>query len=138
MNIFKRFNIYKIFQSTAFPFAISVFYFKAKGLSMGDILLLESVYALVVVLMEVPSGIFSDLIGKKKALYLANILRLVSHIGFVFGSDFYFFILVHITYGLAQTLFSGTDSALLHDYVEDSYKDKPEDIRQKNYIRLEG
>jgi len=41
---------------------IIVLFFQKNGLSMKDILLLQSVFSISIVLFEIPSGYFSDVI----------------------------------------------------------------------------
>jgi MFS family permease len=52
---------------------ITIFY-KEHGLSMQEIFIIQSVFAIGVVLFEVPTGYFSDVVGRKKTLLLGSII----------------------------------------------------------------
>ena len=45
---------------------IIVIFFKENGLSLTQIMILQSVYSLTVALTEIPSGYFADFFGRKK------------------------------------------------------------------------
>jgi len=53
---------------------IVVLFFQDNGLSMTQIFLLNSIFSISIVLFEIPSGYFSDVMGRKKCLIIATIL----------------------------------------------------------------
>ena len=56
----KKFYIYQFFYSLDFLLPVVVLFLSSKGLSMSEIMLLQSIYAVGVVLLEVPTGAFAD------------------------------------------------------------------------------
>ena len=52
---------------------ITIFY-KEHGLSMQEIFVIQSVFAIGVVLFEVPTGYFSDVVGRKKTLLIGSVI----------------------------------------------------------------
>ena len=46
---------------------IIVIFFKENGLTLTQIMILQSVYSLTVALTEIPSGYFADFFGRKKS-----------------------------------------------------------------------
>ena len=133
-----RFYLYKISESVLFSFSISAFFFQSRGIDLSGLLILESMYSCAIVLMELPTGLLSDILGKKKSLHIANILRLASHIGFILSSNFYIFLIFHFIYGMCVSFFSGSYSALLHDFVESSNAQKTQTERENIYYQYEG
>ena len=53
---------------------IIVLFFKENGLSMKQILLLQALFSVAVLLLEVPTGFFSDIFGRKKSIIIGAIL----------------------------------------------------------------
>jgi len=82
---------------------------------MAEIMLLQSIFSFSVVLFEVPSGYFGDVIGKKFSIVLGMLL---SSVGFLFvylSSDYTALIFSEIVLGLGASFISGSDTALLYD-----------------------
>ena len=53
---------------------VIVLFYKENGLSMQDIMVLQALYSLALVIFEVPSGYFSDTIGRRNSLVTGSIL----------------------------------------------------------------
>jgi MFS family permease len=49
---------------------IVVPFYESNGLSMKDIMILQAVYSVAIVVLEVPSGYLADVIGRRKTLIL--------------------------------------------------------------------
>lgn len=90
-------------------------FFVAKGLSLADIFYLQAVFATTIVLLEAPSGYFADLFGRKFALILGAILHAVGYLMLNFANDLSSLIVFEITLGIAMSLLSGADLAILYD-----------------------
>jgi MFS family permease len=68
---------FSFLQMTLFPMAVIILFWKEHiGLSLTQILLLQSIFAIAMVVMEYPSGYISDRIGYRTALTAATILGL--------------------------------------------------------------
>lgn len=98
-----------------------------RGLSMTDIFVLQSIFAAVIVIAEVPSGYFADRFGHKKSITLGAFLYFCGILGYAFAGNFYQFIGPEILLGLGKSLISGADSALLFNTLkalkrQDEYK----------------
>lgn len=90
-------------------------FFASKGLSLADVFLLQSFFALTVVLFEVPSGYFADIIGRKNALVIGALFHGVGFTLLVFVDGFAGLMLVEIALGIALSLLSGSDLSLFYD-----------------------
>ena len=66
-NVWK-FYLYRLFCSLVFISPIFVLFYQENGLSMTQIMILQSVYTGVIMLTIVPFGILADYIGRKKVL----------------------------------------------------------------------
>lgn len=86
-----------------------VLYF-SEHLLLREILLLESIYYISVVILEVPSGYFSDVIGRKPTLLMSAAFLLASALCFFFGSSFGVFVAGQICFAGWMAFQSGTNT----------------------------
>ena len=94
---------------------IVVVFYTENGLSMKEIMVLQAVYSLTMVLFEVPSGYFSDTIGRKNSLVLGTVLGTCGFAVYSVSYSLAGFLAAEIALGVGQSFISGTDSALLYD-----------------------
>ena len=66
-------------------------------------------------LLEVPTGIFSDLIGRRRTLILGAIASLAAVVCYAIGATYWVLLAGAVFEGLERALFSGNNDALLHD-----------------------
>jgi len=64
------------------------FLFFSQHLSLEQVLQLEALYYLSVVLLEVPSGYFSDAIGRRPTLLISSIALALAYAVFLIGDNF--------------------------------------------------
>ena len=106
---------FRIVRSFAVFIPIIVPFFQDNGLSQTQIYILQSLFALTIVLLEVPSGYFADHIGRKQSILLGAIL---STVGFILYSTAYGFaplLIAEIVLGVGYSFISGADTALAYD-----------------------
>lgn len=101
-------------QGLVFYGAIATVYRQAKGLSMTEIFLIESVSWILMLLLEVPWGWFADRFGYKKTLVIGNIVFFLSKIIFFAASSFSVFLLERVFLSIALSGLSGCDITLLY------------------------
>jgi MFS family permease len=90
-------------------------YLATQGISMRQFMELQAVFALVILCGEVPSGLLSDLWGRKKTLLLGSTLKAASFSLLPLWSSYEGFLFYHLTMGIALSMISGGDVALLYD-----------------------
>jgi MFS family permease len=95
--------------------ALWVPYLATKGIGMQQFMELQAVFAIVILCGEVPSGLLSDLWGRKKTLLLGSTLKAVSFSLLPLWSSYEGFLIYHLTMGIALSMISGGDVALLYD-----------------------
>ncbi len=91
-------------------------YLATNGISMRQFMELQAVFALVIVCGELPSGLLSDLRGRKKTLLLGSTLKAVSFSLLPLWSSYAGFLFYTLTMGIALSMISGGDVALLYDW----------------------
>ena len=95
--------------------ALWVPYLTTQGISMRQFMELQAFFAIVILCGEVPSGLLSDLWGRKKTLLLGTTLKAVSFSTLPLWSSYEGFLFYHLLMGIALSLISGGDVALLWD-----------------------
>lgn len=117
-NIWK-FYVFQIFRNLAFFLPIIVLFWQQNGLSMTEIMLLQSVFAVSIVLLEVPTGYFADIFGRKKSLVYSGFFLFFAVVAYAIGMNFYHFLIAEVLWAFGLSLISGSDSALMYDTLKD-------------------
>jgi MFS family permease len=125
-NIWKLYIFY-FFSALEFTLAIYTLFLLDNGLSMTEIMILESIFTITIFAFEVPSGAFADRIGRKWALFLSTFLASIAWLTFGFGTTFWIFLLAQIFIGLAWAFSSGADSAFIYDTLKELKREKEYD-----------
>lgn len=111
---------YDFFSRLRITDAVWVALLAARGFSLWEIGLAESVYHIVSLLCEVPSGMAADLLGRRKTLAIGGILAVLSSLLMAFAPDLFFICAAMGLNALSGTMFSGTDAALTYDSLKQS------------------
>ena len=90
-------------------------YLATLGITMRQFMELQAVFALVILCGEVPSGLLSDLWGRKKTLLVGSTLKAISFSLLPLWSSYEGFLFHHLMMGIALSMISGGDVALLYD-----------------------
>ena len=90
-----------------------------KGLDLSQVALLLSLYSLTVICLEIPTGIASDLLGRKKVYIFSLFSSLIAlFIMFIFN-NVVILALAFIFYGVGRSLSSGSLDALYIDWYNE-------------------
>ena len=117
-NIWKLFCIRAIRWFLLIMPIITVFY-TTHGLSLHEIFLIQAIFSISVVLFEVPTGYFADVMWRRKSIIVWLILGALGMGVYCLATWFYGFLLAEITLGLGSSFLSGADTALLYDTLLD-------------------
>jgi MFS family permease len=90
-------------------------YLATQGITMRQFMELQAFFAIVILCGEVPSGLLSDLWGRKKTLLVGSTLKAISFSLLPVWSSYEGFLFYHLTMGIALSMISGGDVALLYD-----------------------
>ncbi|MGB4247909.1 MAG: MFS transporter [Pseudohongiellaceae bacterium] len=119
-----RFVYFRLFYNARFYYPIFTILFLDYGLTLEQFAILNLVWALTIVLAEVPSGALADIIGRKRLLVTAAVLMVVEMLLLVLvpmGASpllFSVFLLNRICSGLSEAAASGADEALAYDSLK--------------------
>lgn len=96
------------------------FLFFNEIVSLREVLLLESVYYISVVCIEVPSGYFSDRIGRKKTLIISTVFFIISYLVFGLSYDFLTLAIAQVLLAAAISFRSGTDTSFYYESLAEA------------------
>jgi MFS family permease len=135
MQQFER-NIlkYYIFSALAFtPFSLSVFvlFWQANGLDFFEIYLLQGIFSIFIVLLEVPMGMVADQFGKRISLLISTSTLTIAFLIYGTGHSFWSFVPAEMLIAVGVSLISGADTALLYDSLKKLN-------REVEYQKIEG
>ena len=105
---------YQILFNLYFWIPVFFLYF-SEFLPLGQVLRLEAIYYTTVVVLEVPSGYFSDRFGRRRTLLVSSTALATSYTLFFFGSGFADFAAAQVCLAAGMAFNSGTDTALHFD-----------------------
>lgn len=89
-----------------------------RGFSLWQIGLMESVFHIVSLLFEIPSGAVADVLGRKRAMVLSRLMSLGSTALMIFSESFWTVTLAIAVNALSYNFVSGTKEALAYDSLK--------------------
>ena len=122
-NIWK-FYLYNIFTGMFFAVPVFVLFWQENGLSLTQVMLLQSIFAISSVILEIPTGYFADVHGRKFTLTIAGITGLIAISIYSIGYNFSQFLIAELFFALSISFLSGTKSALVYDTLLELGKEK--------------
>ena len=120
----RAFTLFRMFFTARFYYPVYALMFRDYGLTLEQFTILNGVWAVTIVLLEVPSGALADTLGRRNLLITTGILMvlemavlLVAPIG---GGTLLFslFVVNRVLSGAAEAAASGADEALVYDSLK--------------------
>ncbi len=84
----------------------------ALGMTVLSIVMISSA------IFELPTGVLSDFLGRKKTITMGSIAGLIGVIFYAIGGTFWILVIGSVFEGLAYSFYSGNNDALLHDTLK--------------------
>jgi len=115
---------FNFFTDFSFFSPIAIIYYSrvagsfALGMSIFSVAMVSSA------IFEVPTGIFSDLIGRKKTVVLGAITAALSIAFYALGFSYWWLFVGAIFEGLSRSFYSGNNDALLYDTLRETNSEK--------------
>lgn len=103
------FQVFLIFLPIAVPF------FQSKGLSMQEVFSLQALFAVMVLVTEIPSGYLADLLGRRQMLIVGSLFSGIGTTVLVFAEGFWSLALFEACLAVSHSLVSGADIAMVYD-----------------------
>lgn len=94
---------------------IIVIYWQSHGLSVQDIFVLQVIFSIAVVLLEIPSGYLADRLGNKNVIVFGSVIGVLGYLLYWLIPTYVGFVAAELVLALSVSLMSGSRDALLHD-----------------------
>ncbi len=95
----------------------------ARGFSLLQIGLSETIFHIVSLLFEIPSGVLADVFGRKKMLLISCCLNMLSDLIMIFSNSFGIVCFSFCIRALSYNFYSGSDEALAYDSMKSQGKE---------------
>jgi len=119
MDAIKKYYWFQFFNGLAFFSPVIVIFWQSNGLSMAQIMLLQSIYSIGVVILELPTGAFADYFGKRKSLIIGALFWTIGLFWYGFSHNFWQFIIGELLAGVGCAFISGADRAYIHETLKE-------------------
>ena len=113
-----KFSLYGFLKNLRFFEAFFMLFLSHKGLTYTQIGVLYAVREIFINVFEIPSGIIADTYGRKKALITSFVAYIISFYLFFLATDFWWFLIAFIFYGIGDAFRSGTHKAMIMSYLK--------------------
>jgi MFS family permease len=110
---------------------IIVLFFQDLGLSLQEVFLLQTVFAITVILLEVPSGYIADVMGRKLTLVTGAVFAVLGFGMYAIAQGFWMLFFGEMVVAVSSSLISGSDVALLYDSLLEMG-------REKQFSKIQG
>ena len=90
----------------------------ARGYSLAEIGLAETVFHITSLMFEIPSGVFADLFGRKKMLLLSSFLRMIGNMVMILSGNLFMVCLSLAFHATSYNFASGSGDALAYDSLK--------------------
>ena len=90
----------------------------ARGFSLAQIGFAETVFHIVSIMFEIPSGVLADVFGRKKTLLLSCLMRIIANLVMVFSNNFALVCVSIAFQALNYNFSSGSGDALAYDSLK--------------------
>jgi MFS family permease len=113
--------------SAQFHLVVYTLFLLSKGFTTRQFFIIESAYYLITLLLEIPTGVFSDRRSRKWSLIIASLVGIPIIPTIIFSDSFSVVLIAMSVGGISAALTSGTDVAILYDTLislerEDEFK----------------
>ena len=98
---------------------VSVLFPQSRGLGFDQVMLLSAIYSVVVILIDVPTGVLADRIGRRQSMLAGALAMVASGVTAYFAHSFSMFAVSTVLAAMSMALCSGADSAYLFDLLHE-------------------
>ena len=113
-----KFSLYGFLKNLRFFDAFIILFLVEQGTPYTQIGVLYAVREIIINVLELPSGIIADTLGRKSALAASLFIYIISFCIFYFSHNFWLLLAAFSIYGIADAFRSGTHKGMIMDYLE--------------------
>ncbi len=134
-NNIRLLYIFTILMNSVFVLPVVVPYYRDEmGLTFHDFLIGESVFALMLIIFDVPTGYLADRWGRRKTLIAGAAMAVLSYSCLVMATGFWSAVVSQGLIAIAVALTSGANSAFLYDTLLSQGRER--EYRQREGFRF--
>ena len=124
-----RSNIWKLYAIQActqalFAIPIIVLFWRSHGLDFRQMMLLQSGFAMTILILEIPTGYLADRWGRKKTIVTGCFLGFLGFLIYASGTNFWHFLLAEMIIGIGVSMGSGASEAIMYDTLSASGEER--------------
>jgi len=125
----QTFILFRVLFNCRLYYPIFTVLFLDYGITLEEFSLLNVIWAISIVIFEVPSGALADIVGRRRFVIFSAFLMILEMLILLLApryssSVFWILLINRILSGLAEACASGADEALTYDSLQSSDKDK--------------
>lgn len=120
----KYYRLVNFFAGAVFLIPIITLFYKYSGLSLFQIIIIANVSSLCVWLLEIPTSVFADTMGRKRSLLYSVLANFCGALMILFFPSFTGFIIASVFSALYFSFWSGTGQAFLDENLQVLNKQK--------------
>lgn len=113
-----KFCFYGFFKNLRFFDAFLMLFFLEKGIDFLEIGILYSAREIVILIMEIPSGVISDALGRRKTLIVSFLAYIISFIVFYFSHNYITLLIAMTLFAVADAFRTGVHKAMIFQYLK--------------------
>lgn len=113
-----KFCLYGFFKNLRFFDAFLMLFFLDKGISFLEIGILYSVREIIIMILEIPSGLISDMLGRRKTLIISFLAYILSFIVFYFSQNYIELMVAMVLFASADAFRTGVHKAMIFQYLK--------------------
>ncbi|MFD1775373.1 MFS transporter [Paenibacillus rhizophilus] len=114
----------RFFGSLIPAYVIERLFWEERGMTIQMVVYTEIIFAVTVVLLELPAGIIADRRSRKRMLVLASLLGCFEFLILVYATSFWHFALAVFLAAVGRSAGSGAENALLYDSLQEAGREK--------------
>lgn len=140
MTQVNKFYLASFLKNQTYFAPIMVLFFQDLGLNYSQIFWVFTIGSIFLFLIEIPTGIFADLYGKRRSLVLSKFFIFLSYILFGLSGNFFALLIANLILELGNSFRSGTETAFVYNYLYENKEKSPSYNKvksgQKFYARI--
>lgn len=113
-----KFSLYGFLKNLRFFDPFLILFFREKGLSFLAIGSLYAIREITKNILEIPTGIIADSIGRRRTMIISFIAYIISFILFYLYNTYSLFVVAMIFFSLGEACRSGTHKAMIFEYLQ--------------------
>jgi MFS family permease len=113
-----KFYITSFLKNQTYFTPILILFLQANHLNYREIFWVFTIGSILSFLVEIPSGVFADLFGKRKSIIISKFGIFLSYLFFGFSDNFIMFVISQCLFEFGNSFRTGTETAYIYDYLK--------------------